>query len=238
MPITVEVIDETVTSQDIDRVYAYFTYINETFSTFKKMSEISQINDGKISGTKYSADMKIIFSLAEKTRRETGGYFDIHNDGKIDPSGIVKGWAIYNAATLLKKSGFKNYFVDAGGDVQVSGFNERKMPWKVGIRNPFNRGEIVKVIYLKDKGIATSGTYIRGQHIYNPKQKNSPVCDIVSLTVIGPNVFEADRFATPAFAMGKAGIKFISRLSGFEGYMIDKDGIATYTSGFNTYTTV
>lgn len=31
------------------------------------------------------------------------------------------------------------------------------------------------------------------------------------------------------------GIEFISQLKGFEGYMIDKDGIATYTTGFERY---
>jgi thiamine biosynthesis lipoprotein len=89
---------------------------------------------------------------------------------------------------------------------------------------------------LSNCGIATSGTYERGQHIYNPITKKTEISDIVSLTVIGPNVFEADKFSTPAFAMGKVGIEFIESLPGFDGYMIDKDGIATMTSGFDEYT--
>jgi len=59
--------------------------------------------------------------------------------------------------------------------------------------------------------------------------------DIASITIIGPNVYDADRFATAAFAMGKRGIQFIEKLAGFEGYMIDMRGIATYTSGFERY---
>jgi thiamine biosynthesis lipoprotein len=58
----------------------------------------------------------------------------------------------------------------------------------------------------------------------------------MSLTVIGPNVCDADRFATGAFAMGEAGIRFIEGLPGFEGYMIDAHGVATYTSGFERFT--
>ena len=76
---------------------------------------------------------------------------------------------------------------------------------------------------------------MRGQHIYNPKKPDEKINDIVSLTVIGPNVYEADRFATAAFAMGKDGIYFIEKLPDFEGYMIDKDGIAKMTSGFEQY---
>ncbi len=84
-------------------------------------------------------------------------------------------------------------------------------------------------------GIATSGSYRRGQHIYNPHNANAPLTEIVSISVIGPNVYEADRFATAAFAMGKQGINFIENLKGFEGYMINKDGIAVQTSDFVRY---
>jgi thiamine biosynthesis lipoprotein len=48
-------------------------------------------------------------------------------------------------------------------------------------------------------------------------------------------VYEADRFATAAFAMGKRGIQFIEKLVGFEGYMIDVEARATLTSGFERY---
>ena len=62
-----------------------------------------------------------------------------------------------------------------------------------------------------------------------------PIGDIVSLTVIGPDVLEADRFSTAAFAMGKSGIHFIEDLPGFEGYVVDGAGIATQTSGFKAF---
>ncbi len=59
--------------------------------------------------------------------------------------------------------------------------------------------------------------------------------DVKSLTVIGPDIYEADRFATAAFAMGRGGIDFIESLEGFEGYMIDASKTATFTSGFGRY---
>jgi thiamine biosynthesis lipoprotein len=180
--------------------------------------------------------MKTVLALCEETKKQTNGYFDISKDGKLDPSGLVKGWAIYNAAEMLKSVGFKNYYVEAGGDVQVSGKNEQGQAWQVGIKNPFNQKEIVKVVRLnQDEGIATSGSYIRGQHIYNPKNPADELADIVSLTVIGSNVYEADRFATPAFAMGKEGIYFLEQLPGLEAYTIDKNGMATMTSNLEKY---
>ena len=234
MPITLEVEDVSVTQNDLDKVFAYFESVDETFSTYKATSEISKINTGELSIEQASEDVQTILALSEQTKAATHGYFDIHRDGICDPSGIVKGWAISHAAHLLKVQGFRNFYVDAGGDVQVVG-NKSGMPWRVGIRNPFNRNEYVKVLTLTDRGIATSGTAIRGQHIYNPYQRDIPLVEIASITVIGPDIYDADRFATAAFAMGRQGIQFIETLAGFEGYMIDTSARATFTSGFERY---
>lgn len=234
MPVTVEVVDATATPSTLDAIYDYFQYIDDKFSTFKTNSEISRINQGFLNIKQSSADMQLVFKLSEQTRRETNGYFNIEHDGLFDPSGLVKGWAIFNAAEILRQQGFKNYYVDAGGDIQLAGKNEHGENWRIGIRNPFNITQIVKVLSFTDCGIATSGSYIRGDHIYNPLS-HEVISDVVSLTVIGPNVYEADRFATAAFAMGREGINFISQLNGFEGYMIDDAGLATYTAGFNRF---
>jgi thiamine biosynthesis lipoprotein len=235
MPITVEVADPAATEALLDEVFAYFGYVDETFSVYKETSEISRINRGEISLMQASADMQAIFALADRTRRQSGGYFDIMHDGAYDPSGVVKGWAIARAAALIEQQGFKNFYVDAGGDIQASGQSSRGQSWRVGIRNPFDVNEIVKVLALGDGAVATSGTSIRGQHIYNPYDAGRPITDIVSLTVIGHGICDADRFATAAFAMSRAGIAFIEQLAGFEGYMIDRYGRATFTSGFTRY---
>lgn len=235
MPVTVEVIDPAATEQVLDTVFAYFEYVDEKFSTYKESSEISAINRHALTLEQSSQDMKTVFALAEQTKQQTNGYFDIARDGSYDPSGLVKGWAIYNAAEILRQKGFENYYVDAGGDVQAAGKNSHGESWRAGIRNPFNLNEIVKVLSVSNCGIATSGTYIRGQHIYNPKKQDQPIADVVSLTVIGPNVYDADRFATAAFAMGGEGIYFIESVEGLEGYMIDQNRRATCTRGFERY---
>lgn len=231
MPITVEIVD-AMAPEIIDRVFDYITHVDEKFSTYKEQSEICRINRNEIPPGQYSHEMKTVLELSEQTKKESQGYFDIKNpDGTFDPSGLVKGWAIHNAAKLLKQADAREYYVEAGGDIQTAG-----KIWKIGIKNPFNQTEIIKVVHVCDQGIATSGTYERGNHIYNPNKKGQNIDEIVSLTVIGPNVYEADRFATAAFAMGRDGIMFIENLPGFEGYMVDKNGIGTETSAFEKYT--
>jgi len=239
MPITVEIVDKDTAPDTLDAVFLYFTEVNERFSTYKETSEISQLNKNlhEKPSLEISAEMKEVLELADKTKQETNGYFDIKKpDGTLDPSGIVKGWAIQNGAEMLLARGVTNFFIDAGGDIQSHGKNSEGKEWSVGIRNPFNQKEIVKIIYPRGFGVATSGSSERGDHIYNPLAPEQTIKDVVSITVVGPNVLEADRFATAAFAMGAAGVDFIENMPGFEAYSIDNVGIATMTSGFEKLT--
>ncbi len=235
MPITVAIVDAAPDAL-IGEVFAYFAEVDKRFSLYRADSEITALNEGRITLAQCSADMHEVLALADKTKRETRGYFDIRRaDGTLDPSGIVKGWAVRNAATLIVAGGACHYFVDAGGDVQTGGKNVYGADWTIGIRNPFNEREIIKALALGGRGIATSGTSARGQHIYNPHQAGRLIDDIVSISVIAADVLEADRFATAAFAMGLEGINFVEAMPELEGYVVDSQGIATQTSGFGAY---
>jgi thiamine biosynthesis lipoprotein len=237
MPISVAIVDGA-SQRLIDDVFAYLASVDERFSLFKPDSEISAFNRGRVALSELSGPMREVLAIAARTKSETDGYFDIRRpDGSLDPSGIVKGWAVRNAADLLRSSGVRDFFVDAGGDIQSEGANADGEPWKIGIRNPFNEREIIKVVAPKGRGVATSGSYVRGPHIYDPHLPGRPIQDIVSLTVIGSDVLEADRFATAAFAMGRAGIHFIEASPNLEGYIVGADAIATQTSGFAAYVT-
>jgi len=236
MPITVEIAH----SQDrhlFQSIFAFFRQVDERYSTYKENSEITQVNGG-LPRSKWSIEMKEIMRLCEETKQETNGYFDIEHEGRLDPSGLVKGWSIWQAAQDLIKQGAVDFYIEAGGDIQAHGTSQSGQGWVVGIRNPFNTSEIIQTLCLHDQGIATSGTYIRGQHIYNPYSPKDLLTDVQSLTVIAPNVYEADRFATAAFAMGTKGIAFIEKQDSLEGYMVDAQGVATYTSGFKGYVNV
>lgn len=234
MPVTLIVEDEAATPAIFDHVYDYFQTVDEAYSPFKPTSEVSRINAG-IPESEWSSEMREVVRLCRETALATDGYFDAWHDGTFDPSGLVKGWAIHNAAKLLESLGCENFYVEAGGDIQVRGHNAAGVPWQIGIRNPFERDQNVKIVELTTEGIATSGLYIRGEHIYNPHAPKDALAGVASLTVIGPNVYEADRFATAAFAMGPDGISFIHHRPELEAYMINPAGQATYTPGFEKY---
>ncbi|MBV1706279.1 MAG: FAD:protein FMN transferase [Hyphomicrobiales bacterium] len=220
----------------IDEVFGWFTAVDQRFSLYRTDSEISALNAGRLPRAEISRDMREVLEWADRTRRETDGYFDIRRaDGTLDPSGIVKGWAVLKAARLIEAAGVEDYFVDGGGDIQTGGKNADGLDWAIGIRHPFEEDAIVKALNLAGRGIATSGNYARGDHIYNPHSYASKVDEIVSLSVIASDVLEADRFATAAFAMGRDGIGFIEDMPGLEGYAIEANGMATQSSGFGAF---
>lgn len=234
MPIAVEIVGEHVPKKIFDTVYNLFAAVDTRYSPFKPESEVSRINAG-LPQSAWSREMQHIMALCEQTKQETDGYFDAYNQGRFDPSGIVKGWAIQRAAELLLASGYDNFYIEAGGDIAAYGCNAEGVPWRIGIRNPFNRQEVIKVLHIQNKGVATSGAYIRGDHIYNPHTPGSVPKGVASITVIGPDVYNADRFATAAYAMGRRGITFVEALDEFEAYMVAPDHIATMTTHLERY---
>ena len=236
MPVTVAIRDGAGSAAHMDLVFAHFRAVDERFSPFNPASEVARINRGEVPDDTHSLQMREVLSLAADTCVRTQGYFNVRRpDGMLDPSGIVKGWAIQKAALMLAELGHADFFVDAGGDIQSRGRNEDDAEWRIGIRNPFRSDQIVKVLCPRGAGIATSGSYLQGAHIYDPHRPGQAPMDIVSLTVIGPDILEADRFATAAFAMGRQGLVFIEAMPGFEAYAIDVRGMAGMTGGLGRY---
>jgi thiamine biosynthesis lipoprotein len=232
MPAGVAIVDAAARAEDIDGVFDLFAAADRIFSPFRQDSELCRLNRGEC--TEPSGEMREILALAEKSRDETGGYFDIRRpDGTLDTCGIVKGWAIHRGAQLLCERGYRNFSVEIGGDIQTRGHNQDGGDWRVGIRNPFVASEVVKILYPRGGGVATSGSYHQGAHIYDPHGGQPD--GLVSVTVIGPDILQADIAATAAFAMGRDGIYYLERASGFEAYAIDARGMARMTSGLTRY---
>ena len=239
MPIRIVIAREGVDETLFDEVFTYLTEIDERFSTYKPTSEIEQINRHELREQDWSDDMKEVFEIAEKTKRDTNGFFSIHTpEGRIDPSGVVKGWAIQNVFDLLLSKGEENILVDIAGDVATSGTNEKGEEWAIGITNPFNTDEVVKIVYPHGKGVATSGRYARGAHIYNPHTGASVSGTLESVTVVASTILEADLLATAVFAMGEEGLLYAEQKEGIEAYAIRSDKTSVMTSGFSKLTTL
>lgn len=229
MPITVDVRDG---DDDLDAVFAELRRIDAVFSPVRPESAVYRINDGRLRIGDAGAEVSDVLALCDAYEVATGGFFSAWRGAVLDPSGLVKAWAIARACAMLDARGHRSYFVDAGGDVRTRGDNGNGEPWRIGIRHPVERASVVRVLLGGDLAVATSGTYEKGRHIYDP-HTGEPVDDLVSLTVVGPSILEADIQATAAFAMGARAIAYLETVPGYEAYAIGPDLRATWTSGFD-----
>jgi FAD:protein FMN transferase len=125
-------------------------------------------------------------------------------DGRVDPSGLVKGWSVDRAAAIADELGWRNYAINAGGDIRLRGGALPAPVWRVGIQHPRTRRQVVAVVTGDDLAVATSGAYARGDHVLDPHTKLPPE-GVLSVTVAGPDLATADAYATAAFAMGLRG---------------------------------
>jgi thiamine biosynthesis lipoprotein len=225
MPIAVEIRGEEERAQELtERVFAWFGEVDQTFSTYKPDSAISRINSGTLGVHDAPTVVQQVLQKCEEAKKYTSGFFDVWHNGRLDPSGYVKGWSVWEAAQLVEQGGGQDYYIDAGGDIQAQGG-----PWRVGIRNPFARDQIVKVLEVADGAVATSGTYERGRHIYDP-HTGKVVKEVASFSVVGPRIDEADVWATAGFAAGIKGAEMVAR-AGLACYVVGLDGKATFTAG-------
>ena len=226
MPIVVDVRDEHVRAEDLDRAFAWLRWVDVTFSMFRPHSEISRIDSGELALSEAHDDVQWVLTRCEALREETGGYFDARASGRLDPSGLVKGWSVDRAAELLRDAGLRNFAVSAGGDMRTVG-----AAWRIGVQHPQWRQSVAAVLEVDDAAVATSAAYARGDHVVDPHTGNPPA-GLLSVTVVGPELATADAYATAAFAMGHHGPEWTARLSGYEAMTILADETVLSTGGF------
>jgi thiamine biosynthesis lipoprotein len=233
MPIVLDLRDE-LGSGAVESMWEVLRRADALFSTYKEDSEISRLNRGELALEDADADVREVLVLCDEMRVITGGYFDAGSvmDGGVDPSGVVKGWAVDRAGDVLDEAGAANYSLNAGGDIRLRG---RPLPdeprWRVGIQHPEQRDKLAAIVEGNDLAIATSGAYARGEHVLDP-HTGSPPAGVLSVTIVGPELTTADAYATAAFAMGEAGPEWTATLGLYEAMTILGDGRALLTPGF------
>lgn len=161
-------------------------------------------------------------------------------DMAITLDGIAKGYVVDQGIAALKQNGFTNLFVDAGGDLMVTGAKDDGSPWKIGIHKPRKESSDKQVVIsASNKAIATSGDYfqafspdLRHHHIIDPRTGfSSP--ELASCTVTAPTVALADGLATAVMALGQEnGLELLESMEGCEGYLIDKQLTPSHSTGF------
>ncbi len=215
----------------LQRAVDWLHRVDNTFSTFKPDSEVCRFDRGELEIGAGSLDLRRVLTLCHRFNQETEGYFDAWASGRFDPSGVVKGWSIEQASHLLSQAGISDHLVDGGGDVALRGRPGPGQPWHVGVRHPLRPAAYCAVLSLGEGAVATSGTYERGQHVLDPFT-GKPAADLVSVTVVGPELYAADAYATAALAMGEKAPAWLDGLPGYDALVIGADGRGWSTRGW------
>jgi thiamine biosynthesis lipoprotein len=152
----------------------------------------------------------------------------------LDLGAVANGLAVDMAARELAP--FRDFAIDAGGDLYLAGLNAAGQPWHVGIRHPRADNVILDALRVSDRAVCTSGDYERSgtsgePHIVDARARGAAPA-AASVTTVAPTALLADAAATAAFALGPVeGIAFLERL-GVDGVMISSTLERFATRGF------
>jgi thiamine biosynthesis lipoprotein len=98
----------------LEDVIAWLHRIDATFSTYRPGSEICRLAQGEITVAGCAPEVQEILGLCDRLREATGGCFSAYASGTLDPSGVVKGWAVERAAAMLRRAGSRNALLTSG----------------------------------------------------------------------------------------------------------------------------
>ncbi|MBJ7880720.1 FAD:protein FMN transferase [Gelidibacter salicanalis] len=166
---------------------------------------------------------------------------------EIDLSALGEGYTIDAIASILNKSGVKNYMIELGGEMYAKGNNPRGKIWLIGIEKPssttsMSERAVINTVYLNDVGLSTSGSYRKfysdslgnkHSHIVDPKTGFPVSHHLLSASIKSKASTEADALATACMAMGLNKAKqFIEDKLAIEGFLIfsENDSLKVWSS--------
>src|SRR5205085_2187959 len=141
----------------------------------------------------------------------------------LDPSGVVKGWAVERAAAALDQLPDTDYCLSAGGDLTCRTLDPGGTPWRIGVEDPADPSRVLAVLPVLTGAVATSGTAHRGQHLVDARTGRPP-SGVASVTVVARSLTWADIDATAAYAMGPEAARWLETRPGRSGLVVWADG--------------
>lgn len=161
---------------------------------------------------------------------------------RLDLGGSAKGWT---AALVARRLGRRfPTLVDAGGDIAVSSPRRDGSFWPIEVADPFAPDRGIELLRIRRGGVATSGIDYRrwqqGGHVYHhlidPRTGAPATTDLLSVTVIAPNLQEAELAAKTILLLGtEAGLRWLDTRPQLAGLLAGVDGRIIRTSTLEYY---
>lgn len=159
----------------------------------------------------------------------------------IDVGGIAKGFAVEEAARLLRESGVQHAVLDFGGDIYTVGIRRDGDPWRIGLQNPDSgRGSIIGIINSSDNAVVTSGAYERFfvedghryHHLFDVTTGHPARNSLTSVTAMANDAMVADVYSTAGYIVGlEDGLRLFNDSVEVEGIFVTEDRTVHVTPG-------
>jgi FAD:protein FMN transferase len=197
------------------------------FSTYRDDSVVSAIRRGELALADAPDEVHEVLAIGARAERATDGAFSVWrrnaDDDRplLDPSGVVKGWAVERAAAFLGALPETDFCLSAGGDMVCRAVVGE--PWRVGIEDPRDPARVLAVVPVRDGAVATSGTAHRGAHLVDARTGAAPGV-VAQVTVVARSLTAADVDATSAYALGPEAAEWLGR-------RVERSGLVVWTDG-------
>ncbi|MFG1945162.1 FAD:protein FMN transferase [Nonomuraea sp. NPDC048826] len=215
----------------LDHAFRWLRWVEETFDPDDEDSQIVRLNRGQT--LRQVPELVEVLHRCDEMSEATDGWFDARINGKVDPSGYIKGWALERLSRALTQAGAVDHLIDAGGDIRVRGSVAPGKRWRIGVRDP-RTGVVRRILFAHDLAIATSGR----AKIVNPRTGEIQQ-GLSSVTVLGPDLGVADAYATAMYAMGPVlARRFATELAAegpYQSLIVNVDGQDFGTPGLAAY---
>lgn len=158
----------------------------------------------------------------------------------LDFGGWAKGYALDQAARILREEGVKAALINVGGNIFALG-QPGGRPWRVGIQDPRHEGAVAQLDLHDNEAIGTSGDYRRyfmqggkrRTHIIDPRS-GEPVDLVASVTIITAGGRDAglrsDGYSKPLFIVGPAHWRDMAQQLGLAEVMLIDTGGKVHTT--------
>ena len=180
--------------------------VDGIFSTYRDDSIINRLDRAELTLDQCPAEVAEVLELGREAEQASDGAFSIllptgNGRHRLDPSGVVKGWAVQRASVFLTALEETDFCLSAGGDIVCHTALPDSAAWRIGIEDPHDPTRLIAMVPVWSGGVATSGTAHRGDHLVDPRTGQPPQA-IASVTVIESSLTWADIDATAAYISG------------------------------------
>jgi FAD:protein FMN transferase len=231
----------------VDAVRSWLDEVEAALSPYRADSDLCRWRSGTAPLPRCSPLLtQVIDSVGTLEDLTGGGFHPFDRQGRFDPTGYVKGWAVERAVGILLDAGVPDALFGVGGDMQMVGRADTGRPWRVAVTDPRDERKIVAVVEAPADGrpfaIATSGAAQRGDHIWavgGRPTRSSSADPLASVTVVGPDLGRVDAFATAiwALAVDRPLAEAWSWLPGadYQSFAVMTSGAIRATAGMGTH---